>query len=282
MNRQLQNSLFKYSTWVAVIICSVILFFLFGVILWNGLPAINFKFITQSASEFGASGGIIYQIAGSLLLVIFSAVICLPIALGTAIYKSEYLKNQKLHKLINTLIYSLNGIPSVIFGIFGLILFVNILGMGVSWLVGSIILAMMILPTVSLSTYHSINSIPTVYRESSLALGLTKWQVISKVLLPQGFSGAITGLLIGMARAIGETAPIMFIATAFSGVELPSSFSEPVSTLPTHILALSQQATNPEALQNAWGTSLVLVILVVLFSISALFIRLRHQTISRR
>lgn len=282
MNRQLQNSLFKYSTWVAVIICSVILFFLFGVILWNGLPAINFKFITQSASEFGASGGIIYQIAGSLLLVIFSAVICLPIALGTAIYKSEYLKNQKLHKLINTLIYSLNGIPSVIFGIFGLILFVNILGMGVSWLVGSIILAMMILPTVSLSTYHSINSIPTVYRESSLALGLTKWQVISKVLLPQGFSGAITGLLIGMARAIGETAPIMFIATAFSGVELPSSFSEPVSTLPTHILALSQQATNPEALQNAWGTSLVLVMLVVLFSISALFIRLRHQTISRR
>lgn len=282
MNRQLQNKLFKYSTWVAVIICSAILFFLFGVILWNGLPAINIDFITQSASEFGAAGGIFYQIAGSLLLVIFSAVICLPLALGTAIYKSEYLKNRKLHKLINTLIYSLNGIPSVIFGIFGLILFVNILGMGISWIVGSIILAMMILPTVTLSTYHSINSIPTVYRESSLALGLTKWQVISKVLLPQGFSGAITGLLIGMARAIGETAPIMFIATAFSGVTFPGSFLEPVSTLPTHILALAQQATNPDALQNAWGTSLVLVMLVVLFSISALFIRLRHQTISRR
>jgi phosphate transport system permease protein len=282
MNRQLQNKLFTYSTWVAVIICSAILFFLFGVILWNGLPAININFITQESSDFGASGGIIYQIGGSLLLVLFSAMICLPIALGTAIYKSEYLKNRKLHKIINTLIYSLNGIPSVIFGIFGLILFVNILGMGISWIVGSIILAMMILPTVSLSTYHAINSIPTVYRESSLALGLTKWQVISKVLLPQGFSGAITGLLIGVARAIGETAPIMFIATAFSGVKLPSSFSEPVSTLPTHILALAQQATNPDALQNAWGASLVLVMLVVLFSISALFIRLRYQTISRR
>lgn len=282
MNRQLQNKLFTYSTWVAVIICSTILFFLFGVILWNGLPAININFITQESSDFGASGGIIYQIGGSLLLVLFSAMICLPIALGTAIYKSEYLKNRKLHKIINTLIYSLNGIPSVIFGIFGLILFVNILGMGISWIVGSIILAMMILPTVSLSTYHAINSIPTVYRESSLALGLTKWQVISKVLLPQGFSGAITGLLIGVARAIGETAPIMFIATAFSGVKLPSSFSEPVSTLPTHILALAQQATNPDALQNAWGASLVLVMLVVLFSISALFIRLRYQTISRR
>jgi len=140
----------------------------------------------------------------------------------------------------------------------------------------------MILPTVTLSTYHSINSIPTVYRESSMALGLTKWQTISKVLLPQGFSGAITGLLIGVARAIGETAPIMFIATAFSGVAFPSSLLEPVSTLPTHILALAQQATNPAALQNAWGTSLVLVSLVVLFSITALCIRLKHQAISKR
>ena len=282
MNRRRKNELFTYVTWTAVVTCTAILLFLFGVILWNGLPAINFQFLTEKASDFGASGGIINQITGSVLLVIFSAVICLPIAIGTAIYKSEYVKNQKLHTIINTLIYSLNGIPSVIFGIFGLILFVNILGMGISWIVGSIILAMMILPTVTLSTYHSINSIPTVYRESSLALGLTKWQTISKVLLPQGFSGAITGLLIGMARAIGETAPIMFIATAFSGVAFPSSLLEPVSTLPTHILALAQQATNPAALQNAWGTSFVLISLVVLFSLSALCIRLKHQAISKR
>ncbi len=282
MNRKLKNNLFTYATWIAVITCAAILLFLFGVILWNGLPAINFNFLTEAASDFGASGGIIHQITGSVLLVIFSALICLPIAIGTAIYKSEYVKSKKLHTLINTLIYSLNGIPSLIFGIFGLILFVNILGMGVSWIVGSIILAMMILPTVTLSTYHSINSIPTVYRESSMALGLTKWQTISKVLLPQGFSGAITGLLIGVARAIGETAPIMFIATAFSGVAFPSSLLEPVSTLPTHILALAQQATNPAALQNAWGTSLVLVSLVVLFSITALCIRLKHQAISKR
>ncbi|CAM4257630.1 phosphate ABC transporter permease PstA [Gillisia hiemivivida] len=282
MNRQLKNKLFTYATWIAVILSTTILFFLFGVILWNGLPAIDFNFLSQASSNFGASGGIIYQIAGSVLMVLFSALICLPVAIGTAIFKSEYVISKKLHAIINTLIYSLNGIPSVIFGIFGLILFVNILGMGISWIVGSIILAMMILPTVTLSTYHSINSIPTVYRESSLSLGLTKWQVIRKVLLPQGFSGAVTGLLIGVARAIGETAPIMFIATAFSGVAFPNSFSEPVSTLPTHILALAQQATNPDALQNAWGSSLVLVTLVVLFSISALCFRLKHQTISKR
>lgn len=282
MNRKLQNKLFYASIGLAVIVCSIILILLFGIIIWNGLPAISLDFLTNSSTEFGASGGIVYQILGSILLIIFAGLICLPIALGTAIYKSEYLKNEIAHKIINTLIYSLNGIPSVIFGIFGLIFFVNILNMGISWFVGSIILAIMILPTVTLSTYQSINSIPTVYRESSYALGLNKWQVIVKVLLPQGFSGAITGLLIGIARAIGETAPIMFIATAFSGVTIPSSFLEPVSTLPTHILALAQQATNPVALQNAWGASLVLVILVIIFSISALFIRLRHQSISKR
>lgn len=282
MTRKIQNRLFYAIAGIAIILCSLILFFLFGIIIWNGFPALSLEFLTDSSSNFGASGGIVYQIFGSILLIIFASLICLPIALGTAIYKSEYLQNKKLHRIINTLIYSLNGIPSVIFGVFGLIFFVNLLNMGISWFVGSIILAMMILPTVTLSTYQSINSIPTVYRESSSALGLTKWQVIVNVLLPQGFSGAITGLLIGIARAIGETAPIMFIATAFSGVQLPISFLEPVSTLPTHILALAQQATNPEALQNAWGASLVLVILVIIFSISALFIRLRHQSISTR
>jgi len=282
MNRKLQNKLFYASVGIAVVVCSLVLIFLFGIIIWNGLPALSLDFLTNSSTDFGASGGIVYQIFGSILLIIFAALIVLPIAIGTALYKSEYLKNETLHQIINTFIYSLNGIPSVIFGIFGLIFFVNILNMGISWFVGSIILSMMILPTVTLSTYQAINSIPTVYRESSSALGLNKWQVIVQVLLPQGFSGAITGLLIGIARAIGETAPIMFIATAFSGVKLPSSFLEPVSTLPTHILALAQQATNPAALLNAWGASLVLVTLVIIFSISALFIRLRHQTISKR
>ncbi|RKS42829.1 phosphate ABC transporter membrane protein 2 (PhoT family) [Gillisia mitskevichiae] len=281
MNRNMKNRLFYISIGLAVTICSLILLFLFGIIIWNGLPAISLDFLTNSSTNFGADGGIVYQIFGSILLILFAALICLPIALGTAIYKSEYLKNEILHKILNTLIYSLNGIPSIIFGIFGLIFFVNLLNMGISWIVGSIILSIMILPTVTLSTYQAINSIPTVYRESSSALGLNKWQVIVQVLLPQGFHGAVTGLLIGIARAIGETAPIMFIATAFSGVELPSSFLEPVSTLPTHILALAQQATNPVALQNAWGASLVLVMLVIIFSISALFIRLRHQSISK-
>jgi phosphate transport system permease protein len=176
----------------------------------------------------------------------------------------------------------LNGVPSVIFGIFGLVFFVNVLGTGISWFVGSIILAMMILPTVVLATYHSINSIPEIYRESALALGLNKWQVIAKVLLPQGIGGAITGLFLGLARAVGETAPIMFIATAFTGVEIPGSFFEPVTALPTHILALAQQAINEQALQNAWGASFVLICLVTVFSALGLWSRKKLKTVGLR
>lgn len=282
MNRKAINTLFVGSSFIALAVCFSLLFFLFGVIMWNGVSAINFDFLFSPSSNFGAEGGILYQIAGSLLLIITTAFLSFPIAVGVAIFKSEYLVGRKWHKISNILIYGLNGVPSVIFGIFGLIFFVNILGTGISWFVGSIVLSMMILPTIILSAYQSINSIPNIYRESSRALGLTKWQVIIKVLLPQGIGGAITGLLIGLARAIGETAPIMFIATAFSGAEWPGTLLEPVSALPTHILALAQQATNPEALKNAWGASFILISWVILFSTSALLIRMKYQTSTER
>ncbi len=281
MNRKISNSLFKYGTGLSVILCFTILLFLFGVIYWNGIPAINFEFLSSASSNFGAEGGILYQIFGSILIVAVAALLSFPLAIGSAIFKSEYLISSKARKFSNILIFVLNGIPSVVFGIFGLILFVNILNFGISWFVGSVILGIMMLPTITLTAYQSINSIPEIYRESALALGLNKWQTITKVLLPQGFSGAITGLLIGLARAIGETAPIMFIATAFSGVDIPGGIKEPVSTLPTHILALAQQATNPEALTNAWGASLVLVTLVMIFSVSALIIRNKQRSLSQ-
>lgn len=280
MNRASKNILFTRITQLSVSLCFIVLIFLFGVIFWNGVPAISFEFITTKASNFGAEGGVLYQLFGSILIVLVAACLSLPVSIGAAIYKSEYIKSSRAQNFSDILIFGLNGIPSVVFGIFGLILFVNILGFGISWFVGSVILAIMMLPTIILSTFQSINSVPTIYRESALALGLNKWQTITKVLLPQGFSGAVTGLLIGLARAIGETAPIMFIATAFSGVEFPTGLREPVSTLPTHILALAQQATNPVALQNAWGSSFILITLVMLFSVSALFIRVRKNKFS--
>lgn len=278
MNRRFTNKLFHLLSWTSLAICCLILLFLIVVITWNGISAVDFDFLLLPAKNFGADGGIFYQIIGTILLILFAAIISFPLALGTAIFKSEFIENKFLQRLSNTFIYGLNAIPSIIFGIFGLIFFVNIINTGLSWFVGSIILALMILPTIVMSTYQSINSIPGIYRESAVGLGLDKWKVITKVLLPQGINGAITGLLIGLARVVGETAPIMFIATAFSGVDVPGSFFEPVVALPTHILVLIQQATNEQALQNAWGASFVLLCLVLVFSISALFsrIKLKH------
>lgn len=282
LTRNTTDRIFTVLTWLAVGLCCSILFFLFSVITLNGIRAIDPDFVFTAARDFGAAGGIFYQIIGSLLLVVFAALICLPLALGTAIFKSEYIKNRRMQKMCAVLVYGLNGVPSVIFGIFGLIFFVNVLGAGISWFVGAIILAIMILPTVVLATFHALNSVPSIYRESARALGLDKWQVVLKVLLPQGFGGAITGLFLGLARAVGETAPIMFIATAFSGIEVPGSLFEPVTALPTHILALAQQATNPQALQNAWGASFVLICLVTLFSVLGLLSRTKLRTISQR
>lgn len=282
MSRKLINKLFLLLCRLATAACALILFFLLIVIVFNGVQAINPDFLLTRSGNFGAEGGIFYQITGSILLMLGAALISFPIALGTAICKSEYLKNGILQKISGILVYGLNGVPSVIFGIFGLIFFVHFLKTGISWFAGAVILAIMIIPTVVLATYQAINSIPTIYRESALTLGLSKWQVIFKVILPQGMSGAVTGLLIGIARAIGETAPIMFIATAFSGIEIPGSFFEPVTALPTHILALAQHATDSQALKNAWGTSLVLIMLVFVFSVSALFIRVKLLSASQR
>jgi len=272
-SRAVINTVYANALRVALFISLSILVFLIGSIIWEGGKAISPNFIFSEAKDFGAAGGIRYQLIGSLILIFIAALLVLPLAIGTAIYRSEYVKSQSLGRKIDLAIFSLNGIPSITYGLFGLIVFVNILGMGVSWLIGSILLAMMILPTVTVSTYQAMRAIPNIYRENAVALGLSRSEMIRKVILPQSLYGIVTGLLIGLARAIGETAPIMFVATAFSGVTWPRSIYEPVSTLPTHILALAQQATNPAALRNAWGASLSLIILVMLLSSLTFFAR---------
>ena len=277
MSRALKNLLFCGMMRLAILLCAAILFFLLAVIFWNGVHGISPSFLLTAARDFGASGGILYQILGTILLVVTAGLISFPLALGTAIFKSEFLRRPALHRMFDLLVYGLNGVPSIIFGLFGLIFFVTLLGTGISWFVGSVILAIMILPAIVLATYQAINGIPQIYRESARALGLNRWQVIRSVVLPQGLHGAVTGLLLGLARAAGETAPIMFIATAFSGVDIPGTLLEPVSALPTHILALAQQANDPRALQNGWSASLVLLSLVLLLSSAALYSRVKFN-----
>ena len=275
ISRELKNRMFRGATRVALGLCLLVLISLLGSILYKGLGAINWTFWTQPTAEFGRSGGIIYQILGSVLMVGVSAILVTPIALGTAIARVEYWRGSKMAERVDTALLALNAVPSITFGLFGLILLVNIFGMGVSLPVGSIVLAMMMLPLVTLTLVQALRAVPESYRENTLALGLGRGAMVRRVLWPQARHGLVTGLLLGLARAIGETAPIMFVATAFSGVGVPSSLSDPVSTLPTHILALAQQATDPQALQNAWGASFTLILIVAGLSGLALFTRRR-------
>ena len=281
-NKQKINTAINISLRSCGILCFLILFFLLSLLIVNGINSIDLNFLTSSSKNFGAEGGIFYQIIGSLLLTLMSACITLPLALGTALFKSEFISSSRIQTLSDSLLYTLNGIPSIIFGLFGLIFFINILDTGISWFVGAIILSMMILPTVTLSAFQSMHSLPRNYRENAYALGMNTWQVIYKVVIPQGLTGAVSGLLIGLARAIGETAPILFVATAFSGAQVPQSLFEPVAALPTHILVLAQNATDPLALKAAWGSSLVLITLVFLFSLIAFISRKNLQLLSQR
>ena len=281
ITRSFKSRFFAVLALSALGLATLTLLSLLGLIIVKGAGAINLDFLTQSSRSFGASGGISDQIIGSLLMVVIAGLLVLPISLGLALYMSEIIKSARARRAAKTILLTLNTVPSITFGIFGLVFFVTILGTGISWFVGSIILAFMMLPTVTLASYQSLNAIPSIYRENGYSLGFTQSQTFTHILIPQSFHGTVTGLLIGLARAVGETAPIMFVATAFSGVGFPSALHEPVSTLPTHILALAQQATNPEAVANAWGAALVLILIVMGFSLAGQTLRiLRRKELS--
>lgn len=279
MLRRYRCWFFDFACISAGLFCAAVLIGVLIALITAGLPALDLGFLTRPAQDFGSGGGILYQLIGSLLLVLGACLIAGPMALGTALYKSECLRSERSEKMSELLLHGLNGVPSVIHGLFGLILFVNLFGMGISWSAGSLVLAIMILPTITLASYQSIRSIPQEEREAAFSLGLNKWERTRKLMLPRASKGLLTGLLLGLGRAIGETAPIMFIATAFSGAGLPASMFEPVASMPTHILTLAQQAADPKALEQAWGTALVLVLCVMGFSLSGLFLRKRYQSL---
>ena len=274
MTNNFKNKLFWTILLLGTSISLAILFFYLGVIIYQGIGAISWEFLTSKSKYFGSKGGIFYQIVGSLFMIFVTALISFPISFAIALLKSEYLYGHpRLKKIINLYLYGLNSTPSIIFGLFGFIFFVNLLGFGISWFAGSIILAIMAIPSITLASYQVMNAIPTIYREAGYALGFTRSQVILRIIIPQSFNGAISGLFLGLARAIGETAPIMFIATAVSGATFPTSIFQPCLTLPTHILSLAQNAVEPQAIRNAWGSAFVLMFIVVMFSVASYFMR---------
>jgi len=240
---------------------------------WKGGSALSVSFLLEESRQFGEAGGIFYQILGTLLLMTGAAVVAGPVTLGSVLFQTEFMHSPRLKKTFRTLIYSLNAVPTILFGLVGYLVFGMLFDTGVSWVTGVLILAVMILPTLHVGLQEAVEAIPPTYREAGRAMGLTPWQQIQSIIVPQSLHGLITGILLGLARAAGETAAILFTATAFSGVTLPESWTDPVPTLQTHILILAQEATDPRALAQAWGAALVLILMVFLLIGAALMIR---------
>ena len=244
-------------------------------ILARGLPAISWQFLTEQIRLVGASGGVFYNVVGTLILIATAAAVAAPVALGVALAQGVYLQSDRARRALGVLLYVLNGVPSILFGILGLIVFVKFLGWGKSWLAGGILLGIMILPTVTVALVERIKVLPARYVEAAYGLGLTRAQVVRSVILPQSIGGLVTGLLLGLARAAGETAPIMFTATIFAGATVPHGVREsPVLSLPYHIFILAQDSFDPAVGAKVWGTATVLLAIVFLLSAVALPVRL--------
>lgn len=259
----------------AIIICLALAIML-GFILVNGYKAINWTFLTEPPMDAMTRGGIFPAIIGTLYLTLGAIIVAFPLGVASAIYLSEYAREGKIVRLIRLGINNLAGVPSVVFGLFGLGLFVVFLGFGSSILSGSLTLGLLILPVIIGASEGALKAVPQTYREASLALGGSKWQTISRVVFPAALPGILTGSILGIGRAAGETAPIMFTAAAFYITRLPSSIFDEVMALPYHIYVLATAGTHIEETRPLqYGTALVLIALVLGINLVAIIIRTR-------
>lgn len=256
---------------IAALIVVSILVGLVGVIAWRGAPALNWSFLTEQIRLVGAAGGIFWNLIGTIVLIGSALLICTPLAVALALLERVWLTASGGRRALRSFLYTLNGVPTIVLGIFGFIVFVQWCGWGKSWLAGGIVLAMSMLPTVTISLIERLKAVPAKYVEAAAGLGLSRAQVVWAVLLPQSVAGLITGSLIALARAAGETAPIMFTATIFAGATLPHGIKDsPVLSLPYHIFILAQDSFDPAVGPKLWGAALVLLSLVVLLSMLAI------------
>jgi len=243
-------------------------------ILYHGISVINWDFITQPPTDSMTRGGIMPAILGTIYLTVGAIAVGLPLGIASAIYLTEYAREGKVIRFIKVGINCLAGVPSVVFGLFGLGFFVIFLKFGSSILSGSLTLGFLILPTIIGASEEALKSVPQTFREASLSLGVSKWQTIYRIVLPNALPGILTGSILGIGRAAGETAPIMFTAAAFFTAKLPSSIFDEVMALPYHIYVLATAGTNIEATRPIqYGTVLVLVAVVLGIDLVAIVIR---------
>jgi len=251
------------------------------VIVYKGMGAISWEFLTEPHRRLGQAGGISTAIMGTFWMVLGAMIISSPLGIGAAIYLHEYSRSQKLNRLITIAVSCLNGVPSVVFGLFGLAFLVRFFG--VSLLSGSIILGLINIPTIILTCQEALKSVPNSLREGSMALGASKWQTIKKVVLPSAMPGILTGGIMGVAKASGETAPIMWTAVTFTATPvhmiygiIPDLF-QPVNNLNYHLLNLIYFLGAWDVEAKAWGTALVLIAVVLGTNMLAIVVRNHYR-----
>ncbi len=257
-----------------IIVASMVL--ILGFIVYRGIGVISWEFLTQQPTDSMTRGGIFPAIVGTFYLVLGAITVSFPLGVCSAIYLNEYAGNGRVIRIVRFGINSLAGIPSVVFGLFGLAVFVVYFGFGSSILSGSLTLGLLILPVIIGASEEALKAVPMTYREASLALGATKWQTIKNVVLPAALPGILTGSILGVGRAAGETAPIMFTAAAFYTRILPRSIFDEVMALPYHIYVLATAGTHiSQTRPIQYGTALVLISLVLGINTIAIVLRAR-------
>lgn len=267
-------SLIRTLGFTGAIILIIILFF----VAYNGIHILSWEFITQPPVDAMTKGGIFPAILGTLLLTVICMIVVIPVGVTTAIFLTEYSRQGIILKMVNMSIYTLAGVPSVVFGLFGLTVFVVTFNFGMSLIAGSMTLAIMVLPYIISTSEEAIKAVPYSFREASLACGATKWQTIKKVVLPAAIPGILTGSILGTAKVSGETAPIMFTAAAFFTPGLPGSLFEPVMALPYHIYVLATAGTHIEETRPIqYGAAVTLIILVLGMNLLGIILRARQR-----
>lgn len=262
------------ATATALVVIPIIFILIYMVA--NGYSVIDWSFLTEAPSRAGKEGGILPAIVGTLYLMIGTIIFALPIGVLAGIYLSEYARDNWLTRLINLAIINLAGVPSIVFGLFGLSVFVLTLDLGMSLLAASLTLAAQALAMTITTSRESIKAVPTEYRDGSLAIGVSKWQTIRHAVLPEASSGILTGAILAMSRAAGETAPILVVGAAFIVPGLPGSPFDRFMALPYHLYTVSAHVPGMPK-EVMWGVALVLVAMVLFFNILVTIVRIKTR-----
>jgi phosphate transport system permease protein len=254
----------KTLIWSAALLVIAILLAIIIYILLKGLPTLTWQFLTEIPRDMGRSGGISSSIVGTLLVTAVAIIVATPFGVGTAVYLTEYTRENKINRIIRFSAESLSGIPSIVYGLFGFIFFVMYLNLGWSILSGGLTMAVMILPTIIRTSEEAIRTVPALYRDVSFSLGGTKWQTITKAVFPSALPGISIGIILSIGRCVAETAAV--ILTAGSALRMPTSLFSPARTMAVHFYILAREGISME---KAFGTAALLIILILLINVIA-------------